>query len=229
MRFIRSRNLFAYTFTPRTITGCWLSSSPGSTSFKVHSYHKKTIDHLELEHLYIFNPTRIAALITSWYHAAKQTMPIACTLVGPSVQEQIIPLATAHPTDDQLPIILAPHLQWEYTYLYSYDMAHYFYLCGITKPLLFQYQLLGITTQLPFRTITAQGLALLTAYRFIFGAAFRPAQLATALTKCDTNIEQLFTRDDLERLCILPSPIDYTQTDAIPLLASCGLFAHELL
>ena len=229
MRFIRSRNLFAYTFTPRTITGCWLSSSPGTTSFKVHSYHKKTIDHLELEHLYIFNPTRIAPLLTSWYHATKQTMPIACALVGPSVQEQIIPLTTAHPTPDQLPIIIAPHLQWEYTYLYSYDMAHYFYLCGITKPLLFQYQLLGITTQLPFTTITTQGLALLTAYRFIFGTAFRPAQLAMALTKCDTSIEQLFSRDDLERLCILSPHIDATERDAIPLLTSCGLFANELL
>ncbi len=108
-------------------------------------------------------------------------------------------------------------------------MAHYFYICSITKPLLFQYQLLGITTQLPLQTITTQGLALLRAYRFIFGSAFRPAQLAMALTTCDTTIEQLLSRDDLGRLCILPSAQSISDADIIPLLTSCGLFANELV
>ncbi len=227
MRFIRSRNIFAYTFTPRTITGCWLSSSPATFSFKVESYHTQTIDHLELEHGYIFNPTRLIPLLTSWYTATKKSMPIACALVGPSIQEKIIPLPTAHPTPDQLPIIHAPHLQWEYTYLYSYDAAHYFYLCCLKKTLLFQYQLLGIRAQLPLHTITTQGIALLTAYRFIFGAAFRPAQLAMSLTKCN-RLEQLFSRDDLDRLCTITSPLSITTVDTIPLLVSCGLFANEL-
>lgn len=226
MRLTRSRNIFACIFTPRTITGCWLSLSSTSTPFKVHTYHSKVIDHLELEYLYVFNPTRIGPMLARWYHATKQTMPVICALVGPSIQEHIMPLTAINPTHDQLPINHAPHLHWEYTYLYSYDNAHYFYFCGITKPLLFQYQLLGITSQLPIHSITTQGLALLMAYRFIFRTAFRPAQLAIALAQCNTSIEQLFSRDDLGRLCTLPSSMN--NADIIPLLAACGLFAGEL-
>jgi hypothetical protein len=92
--------MFAYTFTPRTITGCWLSSSPEHTKIRVLAYHTKTIDHLELEYGYIFNPTRIASLLASWYHATKQTMPIGYALLNPSIQEKIIPCTNAHPTID---------------------------------------------------------------------------------------------------------------------------------
>lgn len=227
MRYARNRNIFAYTFTPRTITGCWLSSPPNSTSIHVLAYHRKTIDHLELEHAYIFNPTRIAALTASWYRATKQTMPIGYALVGPAIQEKITPLATAHPTFNQLPIAHSPHMQWEYTYLYSYDQAHYFYLCGIQKTLLFQYQLLSINTQLPLQILTTQSMALLNAYRLLFGTAFRPSQLALALTKCKQNIEQLFSRDDLARLLTFPSQAHPMPRDTIPLLVSCGLFAEQ--
>lgn len=228
MWFIRTRNLFAYTFTPRTITGCWLSSSPLQTQFKIHTYTKKLIDHLELEHMYIFNPTKVAPLLARLYQTTKKNMPIACTLEGPSVHEEIISVATAHPTPDQLPIQIAPHLQWQYTYLYSYDMAHYFYVCSLLKPLLFQYQLVGIRAQLPLHTVTTQSIALLQAYRCIFGSAFRPAQLAIALSQCDSNIEQLFSRDDLGRLCTIDASLHITDADTIPLLAACGLFAQLL-
>lgn len=210
------------------VTGCWISSSPLQTQFKIHTYHTKLFDHLELEHLYIFNPTKLTNLFASWYHATKKSIPVACALIGPSIDEQIIAVATAHPTPDQLPLQAAAHIEWQYTYLYSYDMAHYFYLCSMTKPLLFQYQLMSIRAQIPLQTITTQTVALLNAYRAIFGAAFRPAQLAVALATCDTTIEQLFSRDDLGRLCALDSSIPLTEADSIPLLASCGLFASEI-
>jgi hypothetical protein len=227
MRQPQNHNVFAYIFTPRIITGCWLSLHRENNRIQLRSYHKKIIDHLELEHLYIFNPTRIGSLIASWYHATKQKMPIAYALAGPSIYEKIVPTTTAHPTPNQLPISPALHLQWEHAYLYSYDSAHYFYLCGIQKTLLFQYQLLAIRMQLPLHSITTQGMALLDIYRYLFGSTYRPAQLAMALTKCNNNIEQLFSRDDLARLLMLPAQYNLSPSDIIPLLTACGLFVAE--
>jgi hypothetical protein len=227
MRLTKPRNLFTYVFTPHTITGCWLSSSSTTAPLQLHSLYRTTITQLELEHLLVFNPTRIAALISSWYQATDHQMPIVCALSGPLVDEQIIPLPTAHPTSNQLPITHTPHLQWRYTYLYSYDVAHYFYICGITTPLLFQYQLLGITAQLPLQSITSCGIALLRAYRLLFGTAFRPAQLAIAFMQRKHHIEQLFSRDDLARLLHIPSSISIIPSDVIPLITCCGLFAER--
>ncbi len=227
MRHTQTRNIFACIFTPRAITGGWLSAASNDVQIHLKTYHKRTLDNLELEHSYIFNPTRIAPIISSWYAATKRTMPVVCAVLGPSIAEQILPLSQAHPTIDNFPISHGPHTQWDYSYLYSHDNFHYFYMCSIAKPLLFQYQLLSITTQLPIESITTEGMALLSLYAALFGDAFRPSQLATSLSHCKNSIEQLFSQDDLERVLAIPSTFSITESDTLPLLIACGLFVQE--
>ncbi len=223
----KKHNAFAITFTPRIITGSWLSFSSTSRTIQLRSHHRAQLDNLELERLIIFNPTKISQLLTSWYQTCHQAMPVLCTVSGPSVHEQIIPMVTANPKPEQFPIDHAPNWHWKHSYLYSLDNNHYFYLSGIKKSLLFQYQLLGITASLDLRTITTERTSLLCLYRFLLGSAFTSAKLATDLLQRNNTIEQLFSADDLSRMLSIPSNYTIEKHDVIPLLAACGLLVTE--
>lgn len=224
MNHIKSRDIFIYTITPRFITGCILSKKEGSTSFTLHTYHKKIVDYLALEHLYIFNPTYVRTILLSWYPKSNHKLPVACGLLGPSLHEEITPFATMTPLAMDDPYTNPLHMHREYSYLYSYENLHYFYRCAIEQTILFQYKLLSITARLPFHIITTQNIALLSVYRALFGATYRSAQLALALTRCNNSIEDLFSSDDLARLLSIPSSITLSDEDIRPLLVSCGLF-----
>lgn len=226
MRHNRTRNLFTIIFTPHTLIGCWLSAHPSDTRLHLRSFHKITCDHLELEHLYIFNPSRIQPILSSWYCATNRAMPVAYALLGPSLQEKIVSVSNSNPSPEQLSVTHSLHQSLQYSYLYSYQNLHYFYLCTLPRPLLLQYQLLSINAGLPVAMITTQSFALLTAYRSLFGVAYRPSQLAMALTQCN-SIDQLFFRDDLTRLLSIPAEYTFAMNDYLTLVTSCGLFLQE--
>ncbi len=151
-------------------------------------------------------------------------MPVLCALIGPSIREQIISLPTAHPRIEQLPISHAPHMQWYYNYLYPRDHSHFFYVCGIKKTLLLQYQLLAINNGFDTQLVTTERNALLTLYRSLFGSAFRHSHLGVDMSHRNNIVEHLFSRDDLARILSISPNHDISAHDTIPLLTSCGLF-----
>lgn len=218
---------FTLIFSPTSILGAWLTKRSSSPQFIVQQLYQQKLNHLELEKLTIFNPTQIGSLITSWYKKSGKSMPLLAALYGPALEEHILLLHNAHPNSNQFPISHAPHWHWEYTYLYSVDHRHCFYLCGIKKSLIFQYQLMAILHQLPLAILTTERMALLHCYRFLFGSAFRAAQLATAMISHNNRIENLFSVDDLPRIVHIPSHVKITNQTALPLLAACGLFQAQ--
>ena len=188
------------------------------------AYQKNRLEHLEFENLILFNPTRIAKLITTFVssHQSSHTKT-HIILNGPSLSEQFISLPLAHPTINQFPISYEPKWHWEYQYLYPYDHNYYFYVCGIQKQLLLQYQLLALHIDLNLQSLTSERIGLLKIYRFLFGSAFRRAHLGTDLMAHNNKIEQLFTKDDLSRTLSIANDIVIEEHDMIPLLAACGL------
>lgn len=228
MRHQLHNSIFALLFSPHTLIGCLLSRTAQKNRLKLHGFHRAPINHLELEHGTVFNPTRIASIISSWYPSTKIPIPVACTLAGPSITEQIMPMPSAHPTIEQFPLSHGPGRKWDFTYLYSLDNYHYFYVSSMLKATLFQYQLLSITTQLPLRTISTNGMALLSLYEHMAGTTYRPSQLAESLGRCRT-IDHLFSHDDLERLVEIPAANPIEDRDVLPLLVACGLLTGETL
>ncbi len=225
----QEHNAFVVTVNPRIITCSILCQKPSST-ISLQSHHTLVLDNLELEKLFIFNPTKLASHIRNYYRSySVKTMPVFFALNGPSLYVKIISVTKAHPNIEHFNLSHAPHWMWDYSYLYSYDHRHYFYVCGIKKSLLLQYQLLSINAQLPLRSITTEHMALLQLYRHIFGSAFRHSQLGTALSECNNNIEQLFSKDDLSRVLSIPGGQDITNDDYVPLLTACGLFVSQRL
>ncbi len=224
----KEQNAFIVTITPRTVTCSHISRKTSSSPLSLQSYHNNTFDNLELENLILFNPTNIARHIHNYYKPiqSKKT-PALIALQGPSLYTKIVSVTTAHPQLEHFNLSHAPHWLWHYSYLYSKDHRHYFYVCGIKRTLLLQYQLLSISAQIPLCVITTEYMALLHLYRHIFGTAFRHTQLGEALAERNNNVEQLFTKDDLYRVLSIPSSQKIIDKDHIPLLTACGLFVAE--
>ncbi len=216
---------FSVIFSPRAITGVFLTQNQSNGSLQLKSLHHKRLSNLELERLTLFNPTTIGSLINQWYTANTQTALLSFALHGPTLEEHMLLLHTAHPTTAQFPISHAPEMHWKHTYLYSFDHRHCFYLCGIPKPLLFQYQLMAITHELPLELLTTERMALAHCYRAMNGTAYRPAQLAHAMQMHGNRIERLFFKEDLSRLLFIPSHITVDDDARLALLTACGLFA----
>lgn len=206
----------------RAIIGASLSNEVSAQPLHLHKLFYKKLEHLELEKLFLFNPHVIGTMLSSWHQQAATTS-LLCALQGP-LQEQLIMLHNSHPIISQLPISHAPHWDWQYTYLYSLDHQHCFYLCGIKKAMVFQYQLMAITHELPLNLLTTERMALLHCYRLLNASAYRSTQLANALSAQHNRIEQLFHKEDLSRILQIPSHITITDEMILPLLTACGLF-----
>ncbi len=218
-----AHNALAVILSPRAVIGAYLSSNPSSSQLNLHRLHYKKLDHLELEKLILFNSATIGSTLSSWQQQSETSAPLLCALQGP-LQEQLVMLHNAHPTENQLPISHAPHWEWQYTYLYSLDHQHCFYLCGIKKTMIFQYQLMAITHGLTLNLLTTERMALLHCYRLLNGAAYRATQLANAMSAQHNRIEQLFFKEDLPRILQIPPHITITDEMILPLLTACGLF-----
>jgi hypothetical protein len=222
-----SHEAFSVIFSPRAITGAFITQNQHNGTLRLRSLHHHRFSNLELERLTLFNPTVVGSLITQWYKESSTTAPLFFALHGPALEEHMLLLHTAHPTNAQFPISHAPHMHWKHTYLYSLDHQHCFYLCGIPKPLLFQYQLMAITHELPLSILTTERMALAHCYRAMNGTAYRSAQLAQALQMHNNRIEQLFFKEDLSRLLLVPTDITITDDARLALLTACGLFAMQ--
>lgn len=219
-----AREAITITFAPHTMSCSWIKMGP-TKRMHLAAYKKTIFNNLELERLSIFNPTSLVRTIRNFITTYKLfDLPVLCSLIGPSVTEQLVAMPTAHPSLAEFPLSHAPHWQWHYHYLYPHDHTHFFYLCGMRKTLLLQYQLLAIQAGIDLQLITTERHSLLHLYRARFGSAFRTTHLGNDLMHRNNNIEQLFTRDDLARILNIPPHHSLTPHDTIPLLTACGLF-----
>lgn len=221
-------------FSPHHISCYWFQQDSKNAILK--SYQTTALENLELERLIVFNPSHISQIIHSFLekHQLANAFALFC-LSGPSVKEQFITLETATPDPEQFELpdknkftwdkLVWDNLVWDYTYLYpTQDGKFTFYAAGITRELLFQYQLLALRTHLNLIAVTPATIGLLGLYKHSKGSQFRQSQLGIELTKHNNRIDQLFDEKFLADM-IIPAPgVTVNQTDTNVLLASLGLF-----
>lgn len=220
---------FAITINPRIITCSLLSYSFNTTRVAINSYETLVLDNLELEKLIVFNPTKLATYLTTQYRAQVNTndTPVLISLHGPSMYRKIVALPHAHPSLEQLHVPRSPQWICHYLHLYLQDHLHYFYVCGIKRSILLQYQLLSINAKLPTKLITTDDMALLQLYRHLSGPEFRHSQLGVALSSCNNIVEHLFLDNSIEEVASLPANAKLSHEDHLPLFTACGLFASQ--
>lgn len=213
--------------TPSHIS-CALIDRTHGRQLQVLACETTSFTDLECEKLVIYNHARLRTIINTFtrkHNAAKSYA--TCALTGPNIFEGMILQQTAHPTMQDFSIARSNKHVWDYQFLYPHENGSYmFYVCGIPHTLLFQYQLLMQSLDLRISRITTRRMALLHAYEYAYGAAYRPAQLGIDMMRNNNMIEELFTRDLFYRL-VQVSP-EVATPQAIPdMLTACGLYVGE--
>jgi hypothetical protein len=108
--------------------------------------------------------------------------------------------------------------------MYPNDHGQFiFYLYSVPRALLLQYKLLAIAAHLNLITITTKRMALLNAYKHIFGAAFRRSQFGIDMIKHHNKIEELISTPILQRIVTIPPTISATD-ECVHLATAYGLF-----
>jgi hypothetical protein len=115
--------------------------------------------------------------------------------------ESLVNLPVSSPNSTDFPFPKLQSLLWDYRYLYPSDNARFtFYVCGVPRQLLFQYQLLAVQYALNLVAITTERMALFHLYRHIKGPAFRVGQLAQDMKGHGNQLNTFFSQDMLRRV-----------------------------
>jgi hypothetical protein len=150
-------------------------------------------------------------------------------LATPLIHEQLVRLSTASPQVGQLGSSMLKRMLWDYRYLHTLDDGQsLFYVCGITRHILFFYLLLAQQSNLHLMNITSGYMALINMYAKIYGPAFRRSQLALDLLAHDYQLEKSITLDSIARLLYVdPALTIDIDEQKIPLITTIGLFNQE--
>jgi len=215
-------------FSPHHITCTWIESA--GKKAKLKAIKTETIQNLELEHLIIYNPSHINSIIQSFIksHKLQNAYSLFC-LSGPSLKEQFITSDTVKlnqkslDTHDQQAQISWKHLVWDYSYLYPTQNGQFvFYVAGISRELIFQYQLLAMRNNLNLIALSPATTALLNLYQEYKGSDFRQGQLGIDLAYHNNDVTKIFNHKTLNNVIYNTKHINQTDTEA--LLASIGLY-----
>ncbi len=218
--------LVTITLSPQYITCSWIQPHNKRTPFALAAYQKTALDHLELEQSIIFNPTKIQQYINNFLEQYNLNNAfVACSCAGPGIREKIITLNIASPKPKDLTSAGLKKIMWDYRYLHPVHNNQFaFYVCGISRELLFQYKLLAIALGINLTTITTEFMALLHLYKYLYGNAFRYSQLAIDMQKHNNKLEKNFTHETIRRMLHISSDITLDLYQEAPfLLKSLGL------
>jgi len=221
--------LISITANPQHIACSWIKRSRKKPLLELRAYKRMPLQHLELEKLILFNPTKIKKFITNFVHTYNLEHAFAAlALRGPGIVEHFVPHASTTSTDNLIPANQRKHMHWQHTYAYPYEDASIFYVCGIQQPILLQYQLLAIATGLNLLSITTERMALLNVYKHMYGSAFRHAQLGLDMVRHNNMIEQVFAHNALARMLHIPAHINVNiNKQTSHLLTASGLFIAQ--
>lgn len=191
-------------FSPEAVVCSWMEQASYGNGLLLRAYKRYPLNNLELTNLTLFNSFLIKKYISSFLSQYNLNNAfISFVLHGPAIIEQFVAMPTSTPHRADFAIPYNSMTLWEYRYIYSDDQGHYiFYVYSAPRSLILQYKLLAIAIGGNLITITTQTMTLLSAYKNIFGVAFRRSQLAVDMMKCNNNIADLITADALKRIVI---------------------------
>lgn len=222
--------LVTITFQPQVMTCSLIKPSKHSAPLALHAYKKITFQELELESLIVFNATKIKQHIIDFLDSCNaRNAFVVCSLRGPKVFERFVPTTKSQPSLEDFALSARNHMLWDYRFAYPADNGVWvFYVTGMPRTLLLQYQLLAINAQLNLLAVTSERMALLKLYEYQHGNAFRRSQLAIDMLRHHNMIEYLFDSDTLSRILYIPSTLSHHRVeDAHHLLSACGLFVSH--
>ncbi len=228
-----SSTMLAISVYPSRVT-CSLightSKRPATLPYILHAHSVYECMQSEMHNVHIFNPTRIVNFlkecIGSWGATAVSG---SIVLSGPAVYETIIHSMDQAPSVSDANFPTGVHWQWNYRNVCTFAPdKHLVYVAGMPRPIIMQYHLLMRSAGISLARISTQQMSLLFLYKHLYGAIFRPIQLAEKLAQYNNQVEKLFNPDVLGRIIEISSDIELDRiVQFFPLLNACASLASE--
>ncbi len=170
-------DIIALAFKPTCLACAHIQKNSNAPTTTLISYSCTPLLESELENLIIFNPTRLGTIVQTMLAGKDLSRAqVRISLAGPSVVEKIENEEQALLADPQL-----KNLVWESIQNYT---------GGITRELLFQYQLFALQNSLKLTCVTTSTCALMSAYQALYGSCTQEFALDAQLRE---NPEKLTT------------------------------------
>lgn len=216
--------------TPTILACAWITQTKKHTPCLM-AYQTTPLSHLQLHNAQPFNPTVIGNHLINFLQRHNLTHAfVSIWIDGPTIKQYLVTCSHAHPTTKELGIVDSDSYLWEHFYLYpTTDGRFVFYVVGISRHVIFQYQLLAITHQINLITLTSYQMTLLHLYRFIQGDTFRHSKLAYDINGKNNQLDLLFTQETIARTLTIDPAVTISIADEFPLLLGMvGLFIMEI-
>lgn len=223
-----SHNVLAITCTPQELTCSLIRKTKIPTRYELYAHYQYPISHHEYGQSGINNPTLLRRYIEQVIET-HQLAGSSCvvSLVGPAITERI---TSFNQTDPPYHQIADPRLKgtlWDLYYLYPEDDGRFtFYVTGVKQTLIFQWKLLFSTLSVHLVGITTESMALLYAYKYVYGATFRPTQLARDLNKLHhaSSLHGLLSHECIRRSLAIHTTLAPTLYTCVSVHTALGLF-----
>jgi hypothetical protein len=212
---------------PNELVVSWFQQSKNSLKIIPKAWEVSNLDSLQIERGIIFNPTVVAEFITQFFKKNNlKKCFVSVGLADTLLWEHCCWIIQERPTIDHLPYE-ARTLVWNYAQLWSDENSYkkLFYLFGLPREILFQYQLLSLRVPFHCCTITAKNRALLYAISAIYRVNIAPDFFSGNLEHLSNYCLELFDRLGYEKI-FEKSDIFYQflQEHKESMIASLGLF-----
>lgn len=211
-------DIVALSFKPQYLAYAHFKKIGGQVPYSMISCKQIPLDDLELEKQIIFNPTQIGKhLHCLLCEQSLCNADIRISMAGPTMFESIA-------SDSEVPIeetygTQLKNMVWQDMPIFQHSqLKNLTYICGISRELLFQYQLLAIKHKFNITCITTSNIALLSIYH-----ALSPTDTRHNCPSLD-DIASLIPTQFINRLC------SHVPTTDNPLLMAelIGLCLSEL-
>lgn len=202
-----SHNILAITCTPQELTCSLIRPTRIARRYELYAHYCYPLIHHEFERSILFNPTTlytyVQEVITA-HHLEHSSCVVA--LQGPSITQRIITSTQSPPLYHQIADPRLKNMLWDYYYLYPEDDGlSAWYVAGIKQALIIQWKLLFSRLPVHLAGITTDSMALLHAYKHLYGAAFRSTRLAGDIKKQASSFHGLLSHELMRRALAINS------------------------
>jgi hypothetical protein len=193
----QSKEIVTIRYAPHELIFAIVSKSLHDQKIHINTQEIVPLEITQTKKFFLQNQTHIGISFTDFLKKNNAwNLPLAISLATGSIHETFIMLSTATPTIEQFPIIRSPHWHWEYRYLFACDDGmHMYFLAGIERARILQFQLLSYLHHLNLALITPERIALWNLYKKVRHTAFRSSQFALDMIRHNNMIEYYFTHD----------------------------------
>lgn len=187
-----------------TISCCWIKKESSSCSVLA----QQTFD-ADIPTRSMINQKQIQRHLSGFLaHHALENAFISLGISGSAIVEAIVELPTLSPKTTDFKFPKLKKMIWDFRYLYPKDNGMFvYYICGVSREALFQYQLLAINLSLNLITITTERMALFALYHHLHAQTFRHTKLAQDLIINNNELDTFFTPETIKRLSFIPSEL----------------------